>query len=75
MTCVQKKGEANTHRERERERERERDLSPVTCVQKRRWGKHEQRERERERDLCGRLGGATHQQNFWLFNFSTAMYK
>ena len=25
--------------------------------------------------LCERLGGAAHQQNFWLFNLSTVMYK
>ena len=25
--------------------------------------------------LCGGSGGVAHQQSFWLFNFSTAVYK
>ena len=25
--------------------------------------------------LCERLGGGAHQQNFWLFNLSIVMYK
>ena len=44
--------------ERERERERERE-SPI-------WGKM-------FLQLCGGFGGVAHQQNFWLFNFSTAV--
>ena len=47
------------NRDRENERERERE-SPG-------WVKMSMQ-------LCGGLGGAAHQQNFWLFNFSTATY-
>ena len=45
-------------------------------------GKHQVANGEREREtcvrqnvsaLCGGLGGATYQQNFCLFNFSSAM--